>query len=113
MKIIGCDFHPSWQQVAIFDSSTGEILEHKLVNGNGEAERFYGSLPRPSLVGLESRGNSEWFVELVQRLGHQVWIGDAAGLASTQSGEGIGPAVKSALLAARVVLAAGGDYGRE
>jgi transposase len=78
MKIIGCDFHPSWQQVAIFDSSTGEILEHKLVNGNGEAERFYGSLPRPSLVGLESRGNSEWFVELVQRLGHQVWIGDAA-----------------------------------
>jgi transposase len=78
MKMIGCDFHPSWQQVAIFDSSTGEILEHKLVNGNGEAERFYGSLPRPSLVGLESRGNSEWFVELVQRLGHQVWIGDAA-----------------------------------
>jgi transposase len=78
MKIIGCDFHPSWQQVAIFDSSTGEILEHKLVNGNGEAERFYGSLPRPSLVGLESCGNSEWFVELVQRLGHQVWIGDAA-----------------------------------
>jgi transposase len=53
-------------------------LEHKLVNGNGEAERFYGSLPRPSLVGLESCGNSEWFVELVQRLGHQVWIGDAA-----------------------------------
>ena len=78
MKIIGCDIHPSWQQVAIFDSSTGEILEHKLVNGNGEAERFYGSLPRPSLVGLESCGNSEWFVELVQRLGHQVWIGDAA-----------------------------------
>jgi hypothetical protein len=37
MIIVGCDFHPSWQQVAIFDSSTGEIVERKLVNGNGEA----------------------------------------------------------------------------
>ena len=78
MKIIGCDFHPSWQQVAVFDPSTGEIVECKLVNGNGEAERLYGSLPRPSLVGLESCGNSQWFVELLERLGHQVWIGDAA-----------------------------------
>ena len=41
MIIVGCDFHPSWQQVAIFDSSTGEMVERKLVNGNGEAERFY------------------------------------------------------------------------
>ena len=42
-----------------------------------------------------------------------LWIGDAAGLASTQSGEGIGPAVESALLSARVILAADGDYRRE
>jgi transposase len=78
MTIVGCDFHPSWQQVAIFDSSTGEIVEHKLVNGNGEAERFYRSLPVPSLIGLESCGNSQWFVQLVEKLGHEVWIGDAA-----------------------------------
>jgi transposase len=78
MQIIGCDFHPSWQQVAVFDSLTGEIVERKLVNGNGEAERFYRSLPVPSLIGLESCGNSQWFVELVEKLGHEVWIGDAA-----------------------------------
>jgi transposase len=78
MNIVGCDFHPSWQQVAIFDFSTGEIVEHKLVNGNGEAERFYRSLPVPSLIGLESCGNSQWFVELLEKLGHLVWIGDAA-----------------------------------
>jgi transposase len=78
MKIIGCDFHPSWQQVAIFDSSTGEITEHKLLNGNGEAERFYRWLPVPSLIGVESCGNSQWFVELLEKLGHEVWIGDAA-----------------------------------
>lgn len=37
-------------------------------------------------------------------------VGDAAGLAYAESGEGIRPAVESALLAARVVRACGGDY---
>ena len=32
-----------------------------------------------------------------------LWIGDAAGLAATQSGEGIGPAIESGLLAASVI----------
>jgi transposase len=41
MTIVGCDFHPAWQQVAVFDSATGEIQELKLENGNGEADRFY------------------------------------------------------------------------
>jgi flavin-dependent dehydrogenase len=39
-----------------------------------------------------------------------VLVGDAAGLASPQSGEGIRPAVESGLLAASVIIAAGGDY---
>ena len=42
-----------------------------------------------------------------------VWIGDAAGLAATPSGEGILPAIESGLLAARAICAAGGDYCRE
>ena len=40
-------------------------------------------------------------------------IGDAAGLAHAQSGEGIRPAVESGLMAARAILAAGGDYRLE
>ena len=39
-------------------------------------------------------------------------IGDAAGLAYSQSGEGIRPAIESGLLAARVILEAAGDYRR-
>lgn len=39
-------------------------------------------------------------------------IGDAAGLAQPQSGEGILPAIESALLAAETILAAQGDYRR-
>lgn len=39
-------------------------------------------------------------------------IGDAAGLAYPQSGEGIRPAVESALLAAQVIREAAGDYSK-
>ena len=78
MLIIGCDFHPSWQQVVWLDTSTGETGERKLVNGTGEAERFYRELGEPALVGIEACGNSQWFVEMLQGLGHEVWIGDAA-----------------------------------
>ena len=78
MKIVGCDFHPRWQQVAVFDVETGEIREHRLLNGDGEAEQFYRFLEVPSLIGMEACGNSQWFVELLERLGHQVWVGDAA-----------------------------------
>ena len=77
MTIVGCDFHPAWQQIAVLDTETGEITEQKLMHGNGEAERFYRRLPAPSLVGLEACGNSQWFVDLLRRLGHEVWIGDA------------------------------------
>ncbi|MGH9739234.1 MAG: NAD(P)/FAD-dependent oxidoreductase [Candidatus Acidiferrales bacterium] len=40
-------------------------------------------------------------------------IGDAAGLAYSQSGEGIRPAIESGLLAATVVAAAAGNYTRQ
>lgn len=40
-------------------------------------------------------------------------IGDAAGLAYKQSGEGIRPAIESGLLAAQVIAAAQGNYSRE
>ncbi len=44
MLVIGCDFHPSWQQVCWVDTITGETEEKKLVHGSGEAERFYRQL---------------------------------------------------------------------
>lgn len=40
-------------------------------------------------------------------------IGDAAGLAYPQSGEGIRPAVESGLMAAAAIIAANGDYRRQ
>jgi transposase len=78
MMIIGCDFHPSWQQIAWLDTETGETGERKLVHAEGEAEKFYRQLSAPVLIGMEATGNSQWFVERVEDLGHEIWIGDAA-----------------------------------
>jgi transposase len=78
MMIIGCDFHPSWQQVSWVDTETGETGEQKLVHAEGQAKAFYQQLVAPVLIGMEATGNSQWFVELVQDLGHVIWIGDGA-----------------------------------
>jgi len=75
--IIGCDFHPSWQQIAWLDTETGETGEQKLANAGGDAERFYRQLPAPVLIGMESTGNSHWLVDLLAELGHELWVGDA------------------------------------
>ena len=78
MKIAGCDFHPGHQQVSMLDTEAGEVREMKLVHADGEAERFYGKLEAPALIGMEAVGNSLWFEPMVERLGHQLWMGDAA-----------------------------------
>ena len=78
MMLIGCDFHPSWQQVSWLDVETGETGEQKLVHAGGEAKQFYEQLAAPVLIGMEATGNSQWFIELVEDLGHEIWIGDAA-----------------------------------
>ena len=67
MQIVGCDFHPSFQQIAVLDTVTGEIEERRLVHSDGEAEAFYGELDAPALIGMEAVGNSLWFEQLVTR----------------------------------------------
>ncbi len=78
MIIIGCDFHPSYQQIAVLDTENGKTEEHKLVHATGEAEQFYRRLVSPALVGIEAVGNDQWFTQLLETLGHEVWVGDAA-----------------------------------
>ena len=77
MLIIGCDFHPSFQQVAIFDNQTGEI-EQKRLQHREQAEQFYRSLPAEVLVGMEACGHYPWFERLLSECGHQLWLGDAS-----------------------------------
>jgi transposase len=84
MIVIGVDYHPSWQQICWLDTETGETEEKKLEHAMGEAERFYRQLPGHVLIGMESTGNCQWFVELLGRLGHELWIGDAAKIRASE-----------------------------
>ena len=78
MLIIGCDFHPGFQQVAIFDNETGEYQEKRL-NHRQEAEQFYRSLAGQTVrVGMEACGHYPWFERLLAELGVELWLGDAA-----------------------------------
>ncbi len=85
MMIIGCDYHPSWQQICWVDTATGETGEQKLEHASGEAARFYRQLRAPALIGMESTGNCQWFVEMATETGHDVWIGDAAKIRASDS----------------------------
>lgn len=79
MKIIGCDFHPGYQQVVMWDKETGEVTEKALRHESKEEVRaFYAGLQGLVRVGIEASGQSQWFEQLLAELGHEVWIGDAA-----------------------------------
>jgi len=80
MKYIGCDFHPSFQVIAMLDKETGELVERRLLHAE-EARVFYQQLRGPVVVGIETSGNTHWFESLLARCGHQMWIGDAAAIA--------------------------------
>jgi len=78
--IIGCDYHPGFQQIAWLDTETGELRERRLAHRE-EAERFYRDLGahRVSVrVGMEASGQARWFERLISELRFELWIGDAA-----------------------------------
>src|SRR5215813_15393570 len=80
MLIIGCDYHPSVQQIAFVDTDTGELGERRLAHRE-QAEEFYRELKQQNLavrVGMESSGHSDWFERLLRDLQFELWIGDAA-----------------------------------
>src|SRR5579859_7226102 len=84
MLIIGCDFHTRYQQIAMMDEATGELIERRLQHENGEAAAFYRSLPGLVRVGIEATGPIHWFVRLLTELGHELWIGDSAKIRASE-----------------------------
>lgn len=85
MLIIGCDFHTRYQQIAMANDQTGELLiERRLDHESGEANTFYRSLYGPARVGIEATGPIHWFERLLAALGHELWIGDAARIRASE-----------------------------
>ena len=78
MKIVGCDLHTRYQQIAMLDDETGELIERRLEHANGEAKQFYTKLAGPVRVGIEATGHTRWFERLLAELRHELWVGDGA-----------------------------------
>ena len=81
MLIIGCDYHPSFQQIAWVDTETGECGEQQLQHSNGEAEKFYRALKLREVhvrVGMEATGHARWFERLLAEVKYELWVGDPA-----------------------------------
>jgi len=84
--LIGCDYHPSVQQIARVNTETGECGERRLTHC-AEAEQFYRELKQQGTsvcVGIEATGNSRWFERLLAELNFELWIGDPAQIRAKQ-----------------------------
>ena len=82
MMIIGCDYHPGFQQIVFVDTKTGELQERRLEHGE-EAEKFYRDLAAPGVkvrVGMEASGPARWLERLLAELQFELWTGDAAAI---------------------------------
>ena len=87
MIIIGVDYHPEFQQIALLDKENGEFQEKRLTHPE-EAEQFYRALAgtgQKVRVGMEASGHARWFERLLAELQFELWIGDAAAIQSKRA----------------------------
>ena len=77
MLIIGCDYRPSFQQIAFVDTESGELKEQRLAHREA-AEEFYRALAATGQrvrVGMEASGHARWFERLLAELQFELWMG--------------------------------------
>ena len=89
MLIIGCDYHPGFQQIACMDSESGEWKERRLGHRE-EAVQFYRDLKVRGVkvcVGMEASGHAHWFEHLLAELQFELHIGDAAEIRSKRGAQ--------------------------
>ena len=81
---IGNDLHTRYQVVAWVDMETGEIRKRRLEHAGEEVEKFYAQFPRGTVVGIEATIPAYWFERLLGKLGHELWVGDAARIRASE-----------------------------
>ena len=65
MVIIGCDFRTRYQQIAMVNEATGELIERRLDHESGEAHAFYRDLrPGRPLAAFQGAGGFGFFVSV-------------------------------------------------
>ena len=75
---IGVDFHARQQTLCYLTTAGGEVVTHQLKHQDqDEVGAFYKQFRGRVIVGIEASGYSPWFEQLLENLGHEVWLGDA------------------------------------
>ena len=58
----------------MLERETGEIVTRRLEHENGEAKAFYARLPKPSLIGIEATGYTQWFERMRTPRRFALWL---------------------------------------
>ena len=74
----GVDLHARLQTLAYCFSDDGEVHIKELDHRTDDLRDFYSQFTGQVIVGIETTGYSLWFEQLLEELGHEVWIGHAA-----------------------------------
>jgi len=74
----GVDFHARQQTISCCDTVTGEVQRVELDHQRDDVRAFYAQFTGEVIVGLEASGYSGWFEEMLEELGHTIWMGNPA-----------------------------------
>jgi transposase len=75
---IGVDIHARQQTVSYLDTADGTADLVELQHERDDIKGFYSQFQGEVIIGIEACGYTNWFEELVEQLGHQLLVGDAA-----------------------------------
>ena len=75
---IGVDIHARQQTLSYLETSDGTTGQVELSHERDDIKGFYSQFEGEVIVGIEACGYTNWFEELMEQLGHQLLVGDAA-----------------------------------
>ena len=74
---IGVDIHARQQTLSYLDTSDGTTGVVELSHERDDIKGYYSQFQEEVIIGIEACGYTNWFEELVERLGHKLLVGDA------------------------------------
>ena len=75
---IGVDIHARQQTVSYLNTEDGTTALVELQHERDDIKGFYSQFQGEVIIGIEACGYTNWFEELMEQLGHQLLVGDAA-----------------------------------
>jgi hypothetical protein len=75
---IGVDIHARQQTLSYLETSDSTTGEVELSHERDDIQGFYSQFKGEVIIGIEECGYTNWFEELMEQLGHQLLVDEAA-----------------------------------